>query len=268
MNIHWKDGVEAEAPILWSPDLNNWLIWKDLDAAKDWGQEEKGMTEDEMVWWHHWLNGHEFEQAPGVGNGQGSLVCYSPRGGKESDMTEWLNWTERKHSDHSVTCFSWMPPMLTEKGALTRNPVKSLSSKQIVHSNCKSIGKKNCRDWLSLEIICSMSRHCLDSASDSVGVCLNKWLQQCWVSGHQQSIHLRRHWWLLFTAHFLALDLLWSMYVLIMEPTLMAWRMASTLGSSLVPWQGGLWLPGSSLIRYGSPLDQESFYRPHSSSTP
>ena len=158
-----------------------------------------------MVGWHHWLNGHEFEQAPGVGNGQGSLVCYSLQGGKESDTTEWLNWTELKHSDHSVICFSQMPPMLTEKGALTRNPVKSLSSKQIVHSNWKSIGKKSFRDWLSLEIICSMSRHCLDSLSDSVGVCLGKWLQQCWVSGHQQSIHLKRHWWLLFMARFLSL---------------------------------------------------------------
>ena len=65
-----------------------------LDAEKDWGWEEKGMTEDEMVGWHHWLDRHEFEQAPGVGDGQGSLVCCSPWGRKESDMTEWLNWTE------------------------------------------------------------------------------------------------------------------------------------------------------------------------------
>ena len=72
----------------------NWLIGKDPDAGKDWRQEEKGMTEDEMVGWHHWLDGHEFEQALGVSDGQGSLVCCSPRGHKQSDMTEWLKWTE------------------------------------------------------------------------------------------------------------------------------------------------------------------------------
>jgi len=89
--IGWTD-AEAEAPILWPPDEKNWLIGKDPDAGKDWRQEEKGMTEDEMVGWHHWLEGHEFEQAPGVGDGQGSLACCSPWGCKELDMTEWLNW--------------------------------------------------------------------------------------------------------------------------------------------------------------------------------
>ena len=80
--------------ILWPPDAKSWLIWKDPDAGKDWGQEEKGMTEDEMVEWHHRLNGHEFKWAPGVGNGQGGLVCCSPWGCQESDMTERLNWTD------------------------------------------------------------------------------------------------------------------------------------------------------------------------------
>ena len=70
----------AEASIIWPPDLKNWLIWKDLDAGKDWRQEEKGITEDEMVWWHHRLNEHEFEQTPGDSGGQGSLACCSPRG--------------------------------------------------------------------------------------------------------------------------------------------------------------------------------------------
>ena len=69
-------------------------IGKDPDAGKDWRQEEKGITGDEIVWWHHRLNGHELEQALGVGDGQKSLVCYSPWGCKESDMTEWLNWTQ------------------------------------------------------------------------------------------------------------------------------------------------------------------------------
>ena len=88
-----RTDVEAEVPMLWPPD-ENWLIEKDPDAGKDWRQEEKGMTEDEMVGWHHQLNGLEFEQAPGIGDGQGSLVCWSPWGSKESDMTEQLNWTE------------------------------------------------------------------------------------------------------------------------------------------------------------------------------
>ena len=82
--------VEAETPILWLPDTKNWLIGKDPDAGQDWRQE-KGTTEDEMVGWHHRLNGHEFEQAPGVGDGQGTLACCSPWGGKESDTTEQLN---------------------------------------------------------------------------------------------------------------------------------------------------------------------------------
>ena len=90
--------TEAETLILWLPDVKNWLIGKDSDAGKDWKWEEKGMTEDEMVGWHHWLNGHEFEQAPGVGDGQGGLACYSPWGGKGSDTTERLNWTEHPHS--------------------------------------------------------------------------------------------------------------------------------------------------------------------------
>ena len=89
-----RTDTDAEAPILWPPDVKNWLIGKGLDVGKDWRQEEKGMTEDEMVGWHHWLNGHEFQQALGVGDGQGSLVCCSPWGCKEWDTTVWLNWTE------------------------------------------------------------------------------------------------------------------------------------------------------------------------------
>ena len=83
--------VEAETPILWPPDAKSWLIWKDPDAGKDLRQEEKGITEDKMIRWHHQLNGHEFEQALGVGDGQGSLACCSPWGLKESDTTEQLN---------------------------------------------------------------------------------------------------------------------------------------------------------------------------------
>ena len=86
-----RTDAEAETPVLWPPDVKNWLIWKDPDAGKDWGQEEKGTTEDEMVEWHHRLDGNKFERAWRVGDGQGSLACCSPWDCKESDTTEWLN---------------------------------------------------------------------------------------------------------------------------------------------------------------------------------
>ena len=86
--------VEAEALILCLPDVKSWLIWKEPDAGKDWGQDERGMIEDEMVGWHQWLNGHGFGWTPGVGDGQGGLSCCGSWGHKESDMTERLNWTE------------------------------------------------------------------------------------------------------------------------------------------------------------------------------
>ena len=76
--------------------LSGWLIGKDSDAGRDWGQEEKGTTEDEMAGWHHWLDGHEFGWTPGVGDGQGGLACRDSWGCKESDTTKWLNWTELK----------------------------------------------------------------------------------------------------------------------------------------------------------------------------
>ena len=86
--------AKAETPILWPPDVKSWLICKDPDAGKDWGQEEKGTTEDEMVGWHHRLDGHGFGWTPGVGDGQGGLVYCGLWGHKELDTTEWLNWTE------------------------------------------------------------------------------------------------------------------------------------------------------------------------------
>ena len=89
-----RTDAEAETPILSPPVVKKWLIWKDPDAWKDWKWEEKGQTEEEMVAWHHRLNRHDFEDAPGAGDGQGSLACCSLYGLKELDMTEWLNWTE------------------------------------------------------------------------------------------------------------------------------------------------------------------------------
>ena len=85
---------KAETPVLWPPHAKSWLFEKDSDAGRDMGQEEKGMTEDEMAGWHHWLDGHEFEWTPGVGDGQRDLVCCNSWGLKESDRTEQLNWTE------------------------------------------------------------------------------------------------------------------------------------------------------------------------------
>ena len=89
-----RTDVEAETPILWPSHARSWLIWKDPDAGKDWGQEEKGMTEDEMVGWHHRFKGHGFGWTLGVGDGQGGLACCGLWGHIESDTTEWLNWTD------------------------------------------------------------------------------------------------------------------------------------------------------------------------------
>ena len=99
------DGDCSHETKRWPPDRKSWLIWKDPDTGKDWGQKKKGITEDEMIGWHHQLDGHEFEQAPGVGEGQGSLVCCSPRGCKQSDTTEWLsNWTELNFIPAACKC--------------------------------------------------------------------------------------------------------------------------------------------------------------------
>ena len=93
-----RTDVETETPILWPLDVKSWLTGKDPEAGKDWGQEEKGMAVDEMVGWHHRLDGHRFGWTPGVGDGQGGLVCCGSHGSKESDTTEQLNWTEKlKH---------------------------------------------------------------------------------------------------------------------------------------------------------------------------
>ena len=89
-----RNYAKAETPILWPPHEKSWLTGKDPDAGRDWGQDEKGTTEDEIAGWHHQLDGHEFEWTPGVGDGQGGLACWNSWGRKESDMTERLNSTE------------------------------------------------------------------------------------------------------------------------------------------------------------------------------
>ena len=98
-----KTDAEAKAPILWPPEVKNWLSGKDLHTGKDWRQEEKGVTEDEMAGWHPWFDGH---QAPGVGDGQEGLACCSPWGHKESDTIEWLKW---------IGTHFWLPRWLKGK---------------------------------------------------------------------------------------------------------------------------------------------------------
>ena len=102
-----RNDAKAQTPVLWPPLVKSWLIGKDFDAGRGWGQEEKGTTEDEMAGWHHWLewhHWHESEWTPWVGDGQGALACCDSWGRKESDTTEqlnWLNWTD-------VSLISWL----------------------------------------------------------------------------------------------------------------------------------------------------------------
>ena len=120
-----RTDAETEAPIFWPPDAKSWLIGKDPDAGKDWRQEEKGATEDEMIGWHHWVNGHEFEQALGDSEGQGIPVCCSPWGCKESNTTEQLN------SDNHVE-----EEMGVKRSLKTTGPTRAevgLSSVQLSH---------------------------------------------------------------------------------------------------------------------------------------
>ena len=98
--------LKLKPPILWPPDVKNWLIRKDPDAGKDWRWEEKGTTEDEMVGWHHQLHGHGFGQAPGVGDGQGGLACCRPLGQKETRLSDWTDWFKKKNSNWDCTWFT------------------------------------------------------------------------------------------------------------------------------------------------------------------
>ena len=109
-----RTDAKAETPILWPPHANSWLIGKDPDARRDWGQEEKGTTEDEMGGWHHRLDGRESEWTPGVGDGQGRLACCDSWGRKELDTTERLNWTELNWilGWHSRSDFFFLPKIV------------------------------------------------------------------------------------------------------------------------------------------------------------
>jgi len=100
-----RNDAKAETPVVWPPHAKSWLIGEDSDAGRDWGQEEKGTTEDEMAGWHHWLDGCKCQSTPGVGDGQGGLVCCDSWGRKESDMTEWLIWSDLTTKSISQGCW-------------------------------------------------------------------------------------------------------------------------------------------------------------------
>ena len=134
-----RTGAEGEAPILWPPAWKNWLVGKDPEAGKDWRQEEKGAIEDEMVGWHHQINGHEFEQALGVGDGQGSLECCSPWGCKELDMTEHLNWTDWHQIVGTSRAVLWLRSTHQLQGAWVRSLVRELKSYVCAHTHTNSL---------------------------------------------------------------------------------------------------------------------------------
>ena len=129
-----RTDAEAETPILWPSDVKNWLTGKDHDIEKEWRQEEKGTTEDEMAGWHHRLDGREIEQAPGVGDGQGSLACCSPRGHKESDTTEPLKWTAIKETprvNEVSSNYKQGQPSLVLDWKMQREPCESLRCAEV-----------------------------------------------------------------------------------------------------------------------------------------
>ena len=119
-----RTDAEAETPILWPTDAKSWLTGKDPDAGTDWGQEKKGMTEDEMAGWHHRLNGHEFEWTPGVGDGRGGLMCCDSWGHKELDSTEPLNWTELNPIDYIIISIH----LPNKQKIKSQKPLKSTTS--------------------------------------------------------------------------------------------------------------------------------------------
>ena len=122
----WND-AKAETPVLWPPHMKSWLIGKDSDAGRDWGQEEKGTTEDEMAGWHHQLNGHEFTWTLGVGDRQGGLTCWGSWGFKELDTTERLNYTELG--------ISWLPTFAFQSPMMKRTSFLDISSRRFSRSS-------------------------------------------------------------------------------------------------------------------------------------
>ena len=138
-----RTDAKAETPVLWPPHVKTWLIGKDSDAGRDWGQEEKGMAEDEMAGWHHWLNGRESEWTPGVGDGQGGLACCDSWGRKESDTTDRLIWSD--------LIWEWFPKELFGQGGTWTVSWEFLRVKTFISSRRDSI----CKTQRQEEALCS-----------------------------------------------------------------------------------------------------------------
>ena len=153
-----KNDAKAETPVLWPPHAKSWLIGKDSDAGSDWGQEEKGMTEDEMAGWHHWLDGHDFEWTPGIGDGEGGLVCCDSWGRKESDMTEQLNWT-KLNCPNSETWFYRVIILLNFMITILYFLFLSQTLEWIDHGNARSL------QWVSCQLNVLVKRKVLKDLS-------------------------------------------------------------------------------------------------------
>ena len=168
-----RTDAEAEALVLWPPDAKNWLLGKDPDAGKDWRQQEKGATEDEMVGWHHWLDGYEFEQALGIGDGQGSLACCSLWLRKESDTTERLN-----------LCFQLSLPFRFPRCNVQLIFPTGATYEHILLLTAYSTGASRPK----LNIIFSQSHHCSQPHSSSlwISITVKKYPQWCNLLPHCQ----------------------------------------------------------------------------------
>ena len=176
-----RTDAEAETPVLWPPDAKSWLIWKDPDAGRDWGQEEKGTTEDEMVGWHNWLKGHWFGWTPVVGDGQGGLVCYGSWGCKELDMTERLNWrvnkgfpdgSDVKESSFNAGDLGSIPGLGSSLGEGNGNPLQYSSLENPMDKGAwrlQSMGLQRVRhDWASSLSLQRLTSHCIECGTLSI----------------------------------------------------------------------------------------------------
>ena len=180
----WLDTARFSDTV-WPPDMKNWLIGKDLDAGKDCGQEQKGTTDDEMVGWHHRINGHEFEQAPGVDDGQGSLTCCSPWGRKELDMTERLSnkYQNESHQIFEILILLGIIELLCTQSRKTS--VKHFNKNGIIQTSISKVGfvKTECA---SMEMFCVNVGFIFSSLKDSCQL-MTENLQ---LHG---SMHLKKH---------------------------------------------------------------------------
>ena len=156
--------AKAETPILWPPRAKSWLIGKDPDAGRDWGQEEKGMTEAEMAVWHHGLDGRESEWTLGVGDEQGGLACCDSWGCKESETTERLNWTELKVYQF---CSVWVSPTVLSSTQCPMTHAVSCSDQPCANYTVTSLLSLR---WHSVYLECPYHYHCLEKSWSSFNV--------------------------------------------------------------------------------------------------